>query len=205
MSSSSSSSSTRPRSGWVGLRTRIPPISPRREPRTGTGDWIKPSIAEVSDRGGGCRRERGRAYPVPSPRGTLPTWILSGDDFNLVHNRRSSLVQARISWIFFSWGSVLPLRSAFTSFAFFVFTLPYRGLGGSPSPSDLSQITRVYKTRAPSLVPRQGPIQGSPVADCACPTTRLQSCPHPWQISSFEIRSSALPRTELGGRQDRED
>lgn len=65
----------------------------------GTGP--KPSIAEVLDRGGAAVEREG-AYPVPSPRGTLPTWTPSGDDLNLVHNRRSSLVQARISGIFFS-------------------------------------------------------------------------------------------------------
>lgn len=73
----------------MGLRTRIPPIFPTtRASNLELGDRTKPSIAEVLDQGGSSV-ERGRAYPVPSPRGTLPTWIPSGDDLNLVHNRQT--------------------------------------------------------------------------------------------------------------------
>ena len=104
-------------SGWDSARESRP-FSQRREPRTGPRDWTKPSIAEVMDQGGSAV-ERERAYPVPSPRGTLPTWMLSGDDLNLVHNRRSSLVQARTSRFFFGrGGTLLSLRPAFISFTF---------------------------------------------------------------------------------------
>lgn len=86
----------------MGLRTRIPPIFPT----TRASNWnlgLVPNLAlRRSWTGGGAAVEREGAYPVPSPRGTLPTWTPSGDDLNLVHNRRSSLVQARISGIFFS-------------------------------------------------------------------------------------------------------
>lgn len=192
--SSSSLRRSRPRSEWVGLRTRIPPIFPTtRASNWDSGDWIKPSVAEVLDQGGSAV-ERGRACPVPSPRGTLPTWIPSGDNLNLVHNRQTIQPGAGEHLLGFFSGALsclsvprllhLPCR--------FCPSLPWPGWFPS-SPSDLSQITRVYKTSAhQSLVPRHGPIQGSPVADCVCPTTRLQSCPHPWQISSCEIRSSLV-------------
>lgn len=50
-------------SGWDSAR-EYHPFSQRREPRTRTGDWIKPSIAEVLDRGGAAvEREEG---PIPS-------------------------------------------------------------------------------------------------------------------------------------------
>lgn len=104
----------------MGLRTRIPPIFPT----TRASNWnlgLDPNLAlrRSWTGGGGAAAEREGAYPVPSPRGTLPTWTPSGDDLNLVHNRRSSLVvQARISGILFFWASLLPLRPAFTSFAF---------------------------------------------------------------------------------------
>lgn len=163
----------------------------------GTGP--KPSIAEVLDRGGAAVEREG-AYPVPSPRGTLPTWTPSGDDLNLVHNRRSSLVQARISGIFFFWGSVLSLRPAFTSFAF----------SSLPSPTEAWVVLRPHPIchKSQEYIRRgrrrscldTAQSKESPAADCACPTTRLQSCPHPWQISSCEIRSSSLLRTDLVDR-----
>lgn len=70
----------------------------------GTGSNL--ALRRYETRGGGCCRERERAYPVPSPRGTLPTWIPSGDDLNLVHNRQTIQPGAGEDLLGFFFGAV---------------------------------------------------------------------------------------------------
>lgn len=182
-------------SGWDSARESHP-FSQRREPRAGTWDWTKPSIAEVLDQGGGAAVERERAYPVPSPRGTLPTWILSGDDLNLVHNRRSSLVQARISGFFLEL-SLWSFRPAFTSFAFSFLPSPTEAWVVLV-PHPICHKSQEYIRRGRSLVPRQGPTQGYPVADCALPDHAIAiPPPTPGRSRRARFEALGLRRTEL--------
>lgn len=156
------------------------------------GDWIKPSIAEVLDRGGGCCRERGRAYPVPSPRGTLPTWIPSGDGLNLVHNRQTIQPGAGEDLLgFFFWCCLLSLRRpGFTSFAFtFLPSTTEAWVVLRPHPICHKSQEHIRRGQR-SLVPRHGPIQGKPSSRLRLPDHAITILPPP--LADLVVRDSKL-------------